>query len=141
MAQKNPQQVAQKWAQNLGQATTAITQGVAAVTVNPSDKAAANEQGYLAGVQRAVQSGKWRRGLQSSSLQNWQQTMTQKGIPRIGTGAAAATGKFANFMGQLLNYQQAGLSQLPPRGDINANLARMMAWAQYMSNFKKQPGA
>ena len=137
---KNPQQVAQKWAGNLGGATTAIQNGVNAVTVAPTQKAAAQAAAYVAGVQQAVNSGKWQAGLNGVSLQVWQTAMVTKGIPRIATGAQAAVNKFQTFMTSLLQYQQAGLSQLPPRGDRNQNKARMNAWSDYMANFRKPVG-
>jgi hypothetical protein len=135
---KNPQTSAQKWASNLGAATTAIQNGVAAVTVSPTSKAAQAVDRMVAGVQRAAASGKIANALNAVSLQSWQQSMTQKGIPRIATGAQAALPKFQAFLTQLIPFQQAGLAQLPPRGDINQNIQRMTAWAQYMSTFKKQ---
>jgi hypothetical protein len=135
---KNPQASAQKWANNLSAATTAIQQGVAGVTVSPTAKAAQMIQAQVAGVQRAAASGKTQRALEAVTLQQWQNAMTTKGVPRIATGAAAALPKFQNFLNQLIPYQQAGMNQLPPRGDINQNIQRMVAWTQYMSGFKKQ---
>lgn len=135
---KNPQQVADKWAANLANSTASIQAGVNAVTVSPTQKAADAIDRMVAGVQRAAASGKTQRALQAVTTQAWQQATLTKGLPRIGTGATAAKPKFVNFMNQLLPYQANGMAQLPPRGDLNTNLQRMMAWAQYMSQFKKQ---
>jgi hypothetical protein len=101
-------------------------------------KAAQAIDRQVAGVQRAAASGKTQRALEAVSTQQWQQAVITKGLPRIGTGAMAAKPKFVTFMNQLLPYVQNGLSQLPARGDINQNAQRMLAWMQYMANFKKQ---
>jgi hypothetical protein len=135
---KNPQMVADKWATNLGNAGTSITAGVNATTVAPTQLAAAAVDRQVQGVMRAAQSGKTAAALNAVTLQQWQQAMIQKGVPRIGTGAAAAKPKFVSFMNQLLPFEQQGLQQLPARGDVNANIQRMVAWAQYMSTFRKQ---
>lgn len=135
---KTPQQVAQKWVQNLSAATSAIQAGVQGVTVAPTMLAAQAVDRMVAGVQRAAASGKTQRALEAVGLNAWQTATLQKGLPRIATGAQQATTKFQNFMSQLLPFQASGLSQLPQRGDLNQNLQRMMSWAQYMSTFKKQ---
>jgi hypothetical protein len=136
--QTDPVAVTNKWAQNLGGATTQITSGVNAVQTSPMAKAAANVNGYLAGVQAAVSSGKWVRGLNRRTLNDWQSAMIQKGVPRIATGAQTAKPKFQAFMTQWLPYEQAGLATLPARGDINANKARAAAMIDYNHAFKRQ---
>ncbi|HET6917654.1 MAG TPA: hypothetical protein VFH56_16325 [Acidimicrobiales bacterium] len=141
MATKNAADVAKKWAQNLTGSTQSVQQGVQAVTTAPTALAAAQAQAFVTGVTNAVASGKWQAGLNRVSLQDWQNAMIQKGIPRIGPGATAAQGKFASFMSQLLPFQQSLSQQLAqmPRGDINANIQRMVFWATQMhQNFKRQ---
>lgn len=132
---------AQKWAQNLSGATTAIQQGVAGVTTSPTSRAADRADAYAQGVARAVASGKYANNLRAVTLQQWQDAMNKKGIPRIATGAQAAVPKMTSFLNALIPYQMSGLAQLPPRGDFNQNMARMMAWAQYMAAFKKPAGS
>lgn len=135
---KTPQQVAQKWATNLGSATQAIKDGVNAVTESPTAKAAANPQAFLNGVQNAVNSGKWATKLQAVSLPAWQAAMITKGVPRVATGATAAIPKMQNAMTQLLPYIQNVVSSLPPRGDKQQNIARSQAFLQGMLGFKLQ---
>ena len=134
----DPVAVAKKWAQNLGSAGTAITAGVNAVQTSPMSKAAANVNGYLSGVQNAVNSGKWVRGLNRRTLQDWQSAMLTKGVPRIGTGAQAAIPKMQAFMTQFLPYEASAVAALPPRGDINANKARALAMIDANHAFKRQ---
>ena len=108
MARVTPQQAADKWQRKLAAAGTDIANGVARVTESPTAAAARNQAGYLQGVQDAVSSGKWQAGLQRVTLQQWQQQMTQIGIPRISGGATAALPKVQAFMHDFLPYEDAG---------------------------------
>lgn len=138
-ASKSPQQVAQKWTQNLSASTQSIQAGVQGVTVSPTQLAAANPEGYLAGIQRAVSSGKWQNKLQAVSLQQWQQAMVTKGIPRIQTGAQAGQPKMLAFMQNFLPYVQQAKQQLAstPRGSLAQNQQRMIQWSNLMSQYKQ----
>lgn len=138
-ARKTAQQVAAKWSQNLTNSTTAIQNGVNAVTTSPTQLAAQNVNGYLQGVQAAVASGKWQRNLQAVSLQDWKTSMQQKGIPHIQTGATAAQPKVATAFGPLLQYvydTRDAVNQSHPRGSLAQNLARANAFATQMANYK-----
>lgn len=136
--QTDPVAVSKKWAQNLGSAGALIQAGVSAVQTSPMQKAAAQVTQYLNGVTAAVNSGKWVRGLNRRTLQDWQSSMTNKGIPRISTGAQNAIPKMQAFMTQWLPYEQAAVAALPPRGDINANIARATAMIQANHKFVRQ---
>lgn len=130
---KDPTAVAQKWATNLAASTQAITDGVNAVAVAPGQAAARQKAVYLANVQASA--GKWATNVAAVTLQDWQTAMTTKGIPRVASGATAAQPKMQAFMTKLLPYVANGVGTLPARGDINANIARMVAWVTYMSKF------
>jgi hypothetical protein len=135
---KNPQDVANKWAARLASATDAIRQGVQSVTVSPTQKAAQRTDSYLSGVQRAVTSGKYQRGLQRVSLADWQNAMLNKGLPRVASGAAAAKDKMTAFMSKFLPYVDGLQAKLAnqPRGDLSQNIARMVTAVEYMAAFK-----
>jgi hypothetical protein len=138
MPMKNPQQVAQKWSQNVARSSDSIRAGVQNVTVNPAEKAAARQDAYVAGVQRAAAEGKYRRGLAKVTLQSWQEAMITKGLPRIASGASAATPKMAAFMEQWLPYVEAGKQKLAsmPRGDLQQNIARMITMVEHAASFR-----
>lgn len=127
--------IAQNWASRLGQSTQKIQAGVEAVTVAPGQAAAANVQGYVQGV--AASASKWQRNVAAVSNADWQQATIQKGLPRVSSGAQAAIPKMQNVMTKLIPYINSGLGQLPKRGGLDANIARMDSWARYMANFKK----
>lgn len=138
MPMKNPTAVAAKWAQNMGRATDTIRAGVAATTQNPAEKAAARQDAYVEGVQRAVASGKFRRALGKVTLQGWQDAMNNKGLTRIASGATAAQPKMAAFLEKFLPHVEAGKQKLAtmPRGDLQANIQRAVAMMEHNAQFK-----
>lgn len=139
-SQKDPATVAQKWSKNLAGSTASITAGVQAVTVAPTQKAAANLSQYLAGVQNAVSSGKMARRLQAVSLSDWQQAMLNKGVNRVAAGATAAVPKMQAFMQKWLPYQQQLQQKLAsmPRGDLQTNIQRAVTAIEFNAAFKGQ---
>lgn len=135
MASRTPDQIAADWASRLGQSTQKITDGVNAVTVAPGQAAARQVDVW---VQNTTASrDKWRANVASVSLGEWQQAMIQKGAQRIGQGATAAVPKFASFMGQLLPHIDRVKGSLPPRGNLDANINRMVTFSRGMAQFKR----
>lgn len=130
---KDPQAIAQKWAQNLAGSTTSITDGVNSVTVAPGMAAARQVTVWAQNTAAAQQ--KWAARTAAVSLQSWQQSMTTKGIPRIGQGATAAEPKMAAVMTKLMPYIASQKAALPPRGNLQQNIARMTAFVTGMSKF------
>lgn len=128
-----PDQIAQRWAAGLAGAGDKIRSGVEAVTVSPGQAAARQKNVYLANVQASAD--KWARNTGAVTLADWKQSMTEKGISRIGAGATASQPKFANFMGKLLPYVASGRQSLPARGTFEQNKARASAWIDYMHKF------
>ena len=132
---RTPEQVAAQWAQRLGSSTQRIQDGVNSVQVAPGQAAARQKAVYIQNVQAAAD--KWAKNVANVSLNDWQQAMVTKGVPRIAQGAQAAQGKFAGFMSQLLPYIESGRNSLPARGNLEQNIARMTAWTRHMANFKR----
>lgn len=134
---KDPSQVAQKWATNLSGATEHIKAGVAAVTVAPGQKAAAQRALWLSQLQ--ANADKWARNVSAVSLSDWQQAMNEKGINRIGTGAQAAIPKFTSFMQQFLPHVETVAAQvraMPKGGMANAE-ARVLAQMRGNAAFRR----
>jgi hypothetical protein len=136
---KSASQVAQKWAQRLSNSTEAIKQGIQAVTVSPTEKAAAQSQRYLEGITRAVTTGKWQASLRAVSLDQWRRAILEKGVNRIATGAQAAIPKMEKFMQEFLPYVAGVQQELEsmPRGDFEQNIQRMLFNARKLHEFKK----
>jgi hypothetical protein len=136
MTSMTPAQLAKKWASNLGSATTNITAGVQGVTVAPGQAAARQKDVWLQKIQESQD--KWASAVAAVPLADWQNAMVQKGIPRIASGATAATGKFESFMGKLLPYEQNAIQSLEKRGTLENNINRMVAFTRRMAQFKNK---
>lgn len=134
MAHGTPDEVAARWAQALAGSTERIKQGIQAVQVAPGQAAARQKQTWAQNV--AASQDKWAANVAKVSLQEWQDHAINKGVQRIATGAAAAQPKMTAFLSRFLPYVDAQKSQLPPRGNLDQNIARMTAWVRAMSNFK-----
>ena len=136
MASQTPDQIAAKWAQNLGAAGDRIKQGVESVTTAPGVAAAAQKSTWVQNTTSAAD--KWARNTASVTLPDWQQAMVEKGLQRIGAGAQAAQPKFNQFMGRLLPHIDSVKRGLPPRGNLDANINRMVAFTRGMSKFQNR---
>lgn len=136
MAVPTAQEAAQAWAQRLAGSTDRIQRGVQAVSTAPGAAAARQKAVWQQNTQAAAD--KWASRVASVPLSDWQQAMVQKGAPRVASGAQAAQGKMEAFMSQLLPHIQSGLGALPPRGNIDQNVNRMVAWARHMANFQRR---
>jgi hypothetical protein len=136
MATKDPQAIANNWASRLGQSTQKITDGVNAVTVAPGQAAARQKAVWQQNTANAAD--KWAARTSQVSLGDWQAAMTQKGVQRVGAGATAAVPKMAAFMTQLLPYVEQTRASLPARGNLDQNIARMVAFTQGMAKFQRR---
>lgn len=139
MKNVSPQQAATNWVNGMQNASAKMTAGVQAVSVAPSEAAISAIPRMVQGIQAAAASGKIEAGLRRVTLTGWQQAMIQKGVVRVAAGATAAKPKSVNFFTQFLPFLQQGVGQLPPRGDVNANIQRAVAMMQYNHGFKYTP--
>lgn len=128
-------QVTDKWLASMSRASDNYKAGVQSVSESPTQKAAAAADRYVAGVARAVETGKFQNSLQRITLPQWQQAAIVKGAPRLGPGASASKEKMQSAMTKLLPYIAQGVSQLPPRGDLNQNIARATQMMMHMANY------
>lgn len=135
---KNPNDIAKKWARNLGQSGESIRSGVMGVTESPTQKAAQRADAYMQGVQRAVTDGKWQAGLNRVSTEDWRRAMLDKGLPRIASGASNGTPKMEAFMGEFLPHLEEGRRNLPARGGLENNIQRMVQMVQHNASFRRR---
>lgn len=135
-----PREIAEKHAQRLIGATQDIERGVSRVTESPMEKAAENVDKYLAGVQRAAQSGKWQAGLRRMDLGEWKDRMIKKGIPRIAAGVQASMGKTTAFWEDMLPHIEQGKATISSMPDLTLehNIARMTSFVRHMAEFKRR---
>ena len=128
---KGYQKAAERWARSMASASTAYSEGIDGVTVSPTELAAANEQGYLAGTAAAVSSGKFKRNLQKVTLADWKRVAKEKGAARIGAGATAAKSKVEKFWQVFGPIQEAAAEQVRamPKTTFEERMARMISMA------------
>jgi hypothetical protein len=138
MAKITPQEAAEKWATNLGNATASIQRGIERVTEAPGPKAARRRELYVRKVQES--SGKWAQRVGSVDLGTWQAAAINKGIPRIADGASKSQGKMADFMGELLPHVDSGRAKIDsmPKGSLADSKARAAAWIDHMAQFRRR---
>jgi hypothetical protein len=139
MAKLTPQQIADKWAQRLSGATADIKAGVMATKTAPSASAIAKKDKFRQNLLRAIDNGDWEAGLSKVTLGDWQQAMLNKGLGRIASGAQASQSDFANFMGELLPFQEQLTTQIKAMPDLTLedNINRMATMVRGMSTFKR----
>src|ERR1051326_1303646 len=125
--------VAKRWSTNLGASTEKIREGVQAVRVSPGTAAAAQADVWVQNTTAAKE--KFRRNVSRVTITDWQDAMLNKGLNRIGTGATAAEAKMEQFMGKLLAFHESARGSLPPRGNLEANIQRAVAWIRKMATF------
>lgn len=111
-----------RWKSNATNATQAYKDGVNSVTVAPGTAAAKQKGAYVAGVQ--ANADVWARNVQVP-LSEWQTAASGKGGDRYAGGIAAGEAKMASFMQNFLPKVQTIANNLPPRGTLEQNIARM----------------
>jgi hypothetical protein len=123
----------------MGASSTEIEAGVRRVTQPPGELAAAQVDAYIAGVQRSR--AKWVRNTSGVTLQQWQNAMINKGIPRISQGAQQAQGKVEQFMRDFLPYVDQGVQQIKsmPKGGVDNGINRAAAMIRWNSNYERKP--
>lgn len=132
------QQIAEKQVRRSQAAVQDYKDGVMGVKVSPMAKAAERVDAWMAGLQKAYADGSYVDGLNSVTLQSWQETTAKKGGASYPSGVLAAQATIADFHQQRAQQQQMIDAQLAsmPRGDLQTNLQRMITQATSMANFK-----
>lgn len=138
MAKVTPDQGAAKWARNLSAATQDITTGVQGVREAPGLAAARSKALWLQQV--TASADKWARRVSAVSLDEWQRSMIEKGIPRIGQGAQSAIPKMTAFLADFLPYVQQGVDNLRnmPKGGVENGIARASAMIRHNAAYVRK---
>ncbi len=134
-----PAEYQEKHARNLKASIPDVRRGVERVTESPTEKAAAQSDKYLAGIQAAVSSGKWQAGLRRVTLADWKSKMLDKGVARISTGIDAAKSKVISFASELLPFEATLQAQIETMPDMTLedSIARTTAWMRGMTEFRQ----
>jgi len=137
MAKLNATDVAASWSKGMTSSIEKVKRGVMAVTESPMAKAAAAQDRYLAGVQRAVDDGRYVDGLQSVTLADWQKVTAEK-ASRITQGVKEAESKMVSFMQQLLPYTDNVSREVQnmPKGTLADSIQRATRTIELMAQFR-----
>lgn len=139
MARKSAAATYKKWADRMkAAASSSMKDGVNAVTVSPTEKAAAAVDKWAEGVRRAREEGTFEAGLRGVSLEQWRHAMLHKGIPHISEGVNLAQQKMERFLGELLAYTDNVSAQIQSMPDATREdrKARMDRNFELMSEFR-----
>lgn len=139
MAHGTAEEVYQKWARNLTNSVADVKAGIDRVTESPMQKAAANEEKWFQGLQKAKSSGKFKRGLMNVTLEQWKAKTRDVGADRIPAGATAAQEKSVSFYGKLLPYVDKVKAEVAKMGNVTLqdSIARMTKAVTMMAEFDK----
>lgn len=138
MAKLTAQQIVKKQADRLKSSTTEMANQVRNVTEAPGIAAAKNQQKLVQNWNNAVTSGRWAKRVSSVSLDSWQKSMIEKGIPRVAQGIDAAAPKVEAFFNQFLPHLDKVEAELKamPSLTLEDNIQRMVHVVRRNSEFK-----
>lgn len=133
MARVTASQWLDKWGRRLNAAGQDIQTGVKSVTTAPGVAAAAQQQLWLQKIQQSATL--WAKQVASVSLSDWQNSMIQKGVPRIAAGVTAAQATKSQVISNLLSAVDAAAAAAnsSPRGSLEQNIQRAVTFMQQMS--------
>jgi hypothetical protein len=139
MARLTAVEFQEKHARRLSAAVEDVRKGIARVSVNPCEQAAAKKDKMLANLTASVNSGAWERGLRRITLEDWKDKATNIGVGRISTGIAGAKAKVIAFAEQLLPHIDAGLAKIKGMSDLTLedNIGRMTTFIRHMADLKR----
>lgn len=132
-----PEQAVAKWLTNIGAATDRMTAGAQRVQKAPGAAAAAAADKWLQRVTAAK--AKFAANVGRVSLQDWQNSYINIGIPRVSQGAQAKQGKVLAFHNEFLPYLQRGVATIDnmPSTTLEDGIARATAMIRYNAKFKR----
>lgn len=139
MSKLTAKEFQEKHARRLKASVEDIRKGIDRVTENPCEKAAAKADKMLANLTTAVTSGKWAKGLQRVSLEEWKRKARDIGVNRIAAGIDGAQDKVIAFAEELLPHidrQQAKIQAMPDV-TLDDNINRMTTFIRGMAEFKR----
>lgn len=125
----------QNWGNGLNGAGAKIKRGVSRVTVAPGVSAASKEDKMKAGINAAIDSGKWSNRVQSVSLPQWQDSMITKGVANISSGVAQAQKNKVQAVQQMLADNDAAVSAVAnmPTDTMEQRMAKATAFMRARS--------
>ncbi len=139
MVKLTASEIADKWRRHAEGAVTDYKKGVEKVSESPTEKAANKQEKMKANLIKAIDDGKWAKGLRAVSLEDWKRITSEKGSANYATGIRLSEGKMAEFMAEVLPHIESGQRIIEAMPDITLtdSKARAVAWIDHMAKFKR----
>lgn len=133
------QQMTENWSSGLTSNIPKIREGVNRVSESPMEKAAANKDKWIAGINKSFANGSWENGLRKVSLQQWKDITSAKINTSLAAGVQAAQAKYQAIAGQLLSHINNGLPAINnmPSVTLQDSANRMVTWMNHMAGFQR----
>lgn len=134
----NAQEYAEKWSRRTSAAVPDYTAGVDRVQTAPGAAAAQAEAAMRAGINEAIDSGRWAANVGSVSLNDWQEATKTKGAARLADGVNSARMKVE----EIARINLANIERVTdrvrrlPKATFNDRLQRMIQYATEMNQNK-----
>lgn len=140
MARVDSKQFADKWGRRLKGATEDIKRGIENVTEAPTKKAAAKKDKMRQNIIASIDNGKWERGLNRVTLEDWKQNILTKGMQRLSSGVDGAQSKMEAFGAELLPHIDNVKKSIDGMPDVTLDdsINRMVAFTRGMAQFKRK---
>ena len=135
---RNVQQITQRWVQNGTASSQKYKDSIMSLVDDPLQKAADAGALYLQKIQEAEAMGKRAAGLRAFGFDNWKKVTASKGSVRLGQGMSESQDRYMRQMTQLLPFIDNLVDTLPPRGDLNANIARADKFMRGMAAYSQR---
>ena len=135
MARVTPAEYAEKWSRRLKAAGQDIQQGVKRVTEAPGQSAARQAQTMLNNLTARVSDGTWARNVAAVTVDEWRNSVLNKGLQRIAAGVDQAAPGQQAMATQLLGAIDAAVAVVDrtPRGDLQTNIQRAVTFMNEMA--------
>lgn len=126
----NPTAAAQKWATGLSGARQTYIDGINNTMTAPGQLAAAAADRWQANTIAAAP--RYKANVAAVTIDQWKSAAINKGADRLSSGATQAQPKVEVVFGKLFPAIKGVVGSLPPRGNIDQNIARSGAFAKAM---------
>ena len=139
MVKLNATEIADKWRRRAEASAPDYQKGIERVSESPMEKAVAKKEKFKANLLKAIDDGKWEKGLKSVSLGDWKSAVASKGVPNYATGIRASENKMEKFMTELIPFQESLQAEINRMPDITLSdsIARATKWIEGMAKFKQ----
>ena len=114
--------------------------GVKRVDTAPGKLAGAQELKMKTRLSEAIDNGKWRRRVESVTLEEWKADMLEKGVGRVSAGLDRAADKVTAFAEELIAHENSLMRTVAGMPDLTLSdsVQRATAWIEGMAKFERK---